>query len=333
MCYAGTADAVKAVKTVALQPRPLIDAAMTKISKKPVSKKHFSAVKTALHSLSSMRSLSNSGSRASVALAATKRLLRRETLRHQACEKQLKEAAKHYSQLLAHSCRMQDQARRVAHQVLMAQEEERKEISRELHDEIAQILAGINVQLAALSEAAAIDSQALKRKISQTQQLVEESVEVVHRYARELRPALLDDLGLIPALRSYIRELPARRGLCIQFTAFAGVEALENARRTVLYRVAQEALTNVIRHAHAKSVTVRVHKIADNVRLVVHDDGKSFQVERILNSTTNKRLGLIGMRERVVMVGGELNIESEPGKGTTVTAVLPFRKNRQGSTK
>ncbi|HEX9781738.1 MAG TPA: sensor histidine kinase [Opitutaceae bacterium] len=248
-----------------------------------------------------------------------------EMSRRKAVEKQLAQASRHYDQLLSQSQRMQDQSRHLAHQILSAQEEERKAISRELHDDVAQILAGINVQLAALTEVAETNSRSLQKRIAQTQRLVEQSVEAVHRYARELRPALLDDLGLIPALRSYIRDLPGRKGLRVRFTAFAGVENLDNTRRTVLYRVVQEALTNVARHAHARLVKVRIHKASQAVRLEVYDDGKSFRVERILSSNTHKRLGLLGMRERVEMVGGTFSIESTPGKGTTVRAEIPFR--------
>lgn len=225
---------------------------------------------------------------------------------------------------------MQRRSRRLAHQVLLAQEKERKEISRELHDEVAQILAGINVRLAALTAASNVDGRSLRRKIAQTQRLVQRSVSVVHRFARELRPAMLDDLGLIPALRAYIRDLPGRKGrngLRVRFTAFLGVEALDNFRRTVLYRVAQEALTNVTRHAHARSATVGIKKIPNGVRLEVHDNGKSFRPDRILDSSAPKRLGLLGMQERVEMAGGTFAIESTPGKGTTVRAEIPFRGN------
>jgi signal transduction histidine kinase len=265
------------------------------------------------------------------ALVVARRQMRREIARRKLSERQLVQGAQHYSLLLARSRRMQDQSRRLARLVLSAQEEERREISRQLHDEVAQILAGINVQLATLRDTAAINSRGLRRRIAQTQRLVEHSVQVVHRYARELRPVLLDDLGLIPALRSFVKNLHGRKGLGIRFTAFSGVEALDNSRRTVLYRVAQEALTNVARHAHARLATVRIHQIPDAVRLEVHDDGESFQVDRLFASRTNKRLGLLGMRERVEMVGGHFAIESAPGKGTTVRAEIPFRGNHRGA--
>ncbi|MEO5959435.1 MAG: sensor histidine kinase, partial [Opitutaceae bacterium] len=203
--------------------------------------------------------------------------------------------------------------------------EERREISRELHDEVVQTLVGVNVELAALAKAASIGIKDLKAKIAHTQRLVKKSVDAVHQFARELRPALLDDLGLIPALHGYMKIVAARKRLKIHLTAFAGVETLDSARRTVLYRVAQEALTNVARHAEATAVTMNISQIPGAIRMEVHDNGKSFQVRPTLSGRTNKRLGLLGMRERVEMVGGRLAIESAPGEGTTVRAEIPFR--------
>lgn len=252
--------------------------------------------------------------------------VQREVARRKASERQLALEKRQYRQLRNQSRSMQDQSRTLAHRVLVAQEEERKTISRELHDEIAQLLAAVNVQLAALSETASIDTLSLQKKIAQTRQLVTQSVEVVHRFARELRPAMLDDLGLIPALRSYIRGLPGRKGLQIRFLAFSGVGALTNARRTVLYRVTQEALMNVARHANASSVTVRIRKIAEAVRLEIHDNGKSFRVDRVFAANPKHRLGLLGMRERVEMEGGVFAIESSPTSGTRVSAEFPLRR-------
>lgn len=110
----------------------------------------------------------------------------------------------------------------------------------------------------------------------------------------------------------------------ISLTAFAEVEAIDVERRTVLCRIAQESLTNVVRHAKANQVSMLIAKIPSGVSMIVHDDGKSFKVLQALSSKTNKRLGLLGMRERVEMVGGTMVIESAPGKGTTVRAEIPF---------
>jgi PAS domain S-box-containing protein len=219
---------------------------------------------------------------------------------------------------------MQKKLRSLTRKVLSAQEDERRRISRELHDDVVQALVGINVELAALGQSGALSPRALKAKLAHTRRLVEKSVNSVHQFARELRPALLDDLGLIPALHSYTKQVAKRGKLRIRLTAFAGVEALDGAKRTVLYRVVQEALTNVVRHAQAKIVEVRITAIPRGVRLVVHDDGKSFRVAQALSARTNQRLGLLGLRERVEMVGGTVNVESAPGEGTAVRAEIPF---------
>jgi two-component system, NarL family, sensor histidine kinase DegS len=149
---------------------------------------------------------------------------------------------------------------------------------------------------------------------------VEKSVNIVHEFARELRPAVLDDLGLIPALHSFVKLFSKRTHVRVNLEVFAGVEQLDVGRRTVLFRVAQEALTNVSRHAQASQVEVSIQKLPDGICMKIKDDGKSFQVERMMRSRGRKHLGLLGMRERLEMVGGHLEVESAPGKGTTITA-------------
>lgn len=258
------------------------------------------------------------------ALDAANQEANREIARRRAVETTLRETERVQAALLTESRELHAQLRHVTRQILQAQEDERKSISRELHDEVAQILAGINVQLAALTKAAAANPKEMRRRIGNARKLVAQSINIVHRFARELRPTLLDDLGLVPALRAYIRDLHGRRGLHIDLTVAAGVEGLDGARRTVLYRVAQEALTNIVRHARAHLATVEIRPTADAVVLEVRDDGRSFPVERILASGTYTRLGLLGMRERVEMVGGTLSITSAPGQGTTVSAAIPI---------
>lgn len=258
------------------------------------------------------------------ALARGKLRLEREIARRKAAEQIIRQGREEYQKLFAESQLMQKKLRQLTRQIIQAQEEERKEISRELHDEVVQTLVGINVELSALGQSASQGSRSLKSKIAHTQRLVENSVNAVHRFARELRPAVLDDLGLIPALHAYSKNVAARKKIRIQLTAFHGVEDLAAAVRTVMFRVAQEALTNVVRHAHATLVTLNISKISRAIRMEISDDGRSFQVEKVLLANTQKRLGLIGMRERVEMIGGALSIESVPGRGTTVRAEIPF---------
>jgi PAS domain S-box-containing protein len=260
-------------------------------------------------------------------LSASNRRLEQEIVRRWAVEQALRKSEQHQRELLAQSHRMQEQLRRLSRQVLLAQEEERKRISRELHDVIAQTLTGINVRLAALKKEAAVNTKGLDRHIARTQRLVEKSVNIVHQFARELRPAVLDDLGLIPALHSFMKSFSARTGIRTHLTAFAGVEQLDPARRTVLYRVAQEALTNVSRHAQASQTQVDIQKLDGAVCMKIKDNGKGFHPERSPHSLKRKRLGLLGMSERVEMVKGRLTIESAPGKGTTIRAQIPIGGN------
>lgn len=224
---------------------------------------------------------------------------------------------------LTDSQAMQKKLRHLTHQILTSQEEERKKISRELHDEVVQTLVGINVELSTLVHGNSPDLHHLKDRIARTQRLVESSVDAVHRFARDLRPAVLDDLGLIPALHAFCQSLAARKKLKIRLTAYGRVETLASDKRTVLFRVAQEALNNVARHARATRVKVVISKIPGAIRMEIGDNGKSFPVRKVLLAKT-KRLGLVGMRERVEMVGGKLTIDSAPGHGTTVRAEIPF---------
>jgi signal transduction histidine kinase len=193
------------------------------------------------------------------------------------------------------------------------------------------MLVGINVELSALAKAPPGGAHALKRRIVRTQRLVRNSVAAIHRFARKLRPAALDDLGLIPALRAHCRSLVARKKFKIHLTVFSGVEALSGERRTVLFRVAQEALNNVARHARASRVCLRISKIPRGVRMEIKDDGQSFDVGKTLLTRSNKRLGLIGMKERIEMVGGRLALSSSPGQGTTVRADIPFNPEKKPS--
>jgi PAS domain S-box-containing protein len=266
------------------------------------------------------------------AQAAANRELKQEIVQRKTVEKALKKSEQFARQLLAESLQLQKQLRALSRQILVAQEEERKRISRELHDEIAQVLTGISLHLAVLAPQGAVDVKDLKKKIARTQRLVIRSLNIVHEFAGQLRPAALDDLGLIPALRSYVKDFAKRTGLSIRAMGFTRdkMEQLDSAKRTVLYRVAQESLINVARHAQASLVNVSIQKLRGVIRMEVKDNGKSFQVQGTLPTGRNKGLGLLGMRERVEMVGGRFTIESSPGKGTTIRADIPFANGTGG---
>ncbi len=265
-------------------------------------------------------------------LTVVKRQLRQETIRRKTAEDKLKDSRLHYNQLLAQSLLMQEQLRHLSHQILLTQENERKHISRELHDEISQILTGINVRLAALKVEAAANTGTLKRNIISTQRLVEKSVATVHRFACELRPAMLDDLGLIPALNAFIKKFVKRTGLRVDFSPVPKdkIEKLDSLKRTILYRIAQEALNNVDKHARASLINISIQIMNNTFCMKISDNGISFDVNKTLGSKRHKRLGIIGMRERVEMVGGIFTIESVPGKGTTVSVQILFDESQPG---
>jgi signal transduction histidine kinase len=190
---------------------------------------------------------------------------------------------------------------------------------------------GINVQLATLTQQAGGGPKGLQQKIARTQQMVEKSVEKVHQFARKLRPAPLDDLGLIPALEAFMKSFTNQTGVRAGLTAFAAVGRLDTAKRTVLFRVAQEPLTNVGRHAQASRAEVIIQKLPDGICMIIKDDGKSFQVDHVMDGKGSKHLGLLGMRERLEIVSGSFKVESAPGNGTTITAKIPLDTDARGA--
>lgn len=211
----------------------------------------------------------------------------------------------------------------LSEQILHVQEEERKRISRELHDELGQSLMAISMNLEVLKRTAGTGNEALKTKFADIHHLVQQTMETVHRFARELRPAMLDELGLIPTVRTYLRDFAARTGLRVNFRFDPAAEKLARDEKTVLFRIAQESLTNIAKHAHASRVDCSICQDGDAICLRVADDGKASQGDLLESARKKGRLGLLGMEERVGLVGGTFSIESQAGKGTTVCVTIP----------
>jgi signal transduction histidine kinase len=226
--------------------------------------------------------------------------------------------------LLRSSRAMAAKLRRLSHRLLTSHEEERTRISRELHDALGQSLTAVNVDLAVLTAAEAVDSKAFRGRVARTQRSVQKSMTTVHRFASELRPTLLDDLGLTPALRGYAREFGRRNSLDMKVSAPALRIGLDDDSRTALFRVAQEALVNVGRHARASNVRVALRRLARGIRLSVWNDGRTFDPDRVRRSRTHRRFGILCMKERMKMVGGTLEINSSQAKGTSVVATVPL---------
>ena len=261
-----------------------------------------------------------------VELAAANLHLSLEIKKHRDVEAALRNSENSCQKALENSEKLREKMRSLSRQILTAHEDERKKISRDLHDVLAQTLVGINIRLATLKTEAGINTKKLARNISLTQKLVTKSTAIVTRFARELRPPALDDLGLISSLHSFMRAFTKSTGVQTHLTFFKGVEDLNVAKRTILYRVAQEALTNVGRHACASNVKVTISRQGKTVRMEVADDGRSFKVGQALPTRGVKHLGLLCMRERVEMIGGVFEIESSPGHGTKIIASIPVSK-------
>jgi len=265
-------------------------------------------------------------------LIASNLKLKREIIQRQKVEKALKNSEQEMSQLLERTRLQQRQLRSMTHQMLHAQEEERKRISRELHDVIAQSLVGINLHLAGLAHGGADNPAGFQRKITRTRRLVEKAVDIVHRFARELRPTMLDDLGLIPALQTFMKDFMGGTGIRVSLQAYAGIERSPASVRTVLYRVAQEALANVARHSKASRVEVCIRRTDDIIRMEIKDNGQGFEVDATSRAKKSSRLGLLGMKERVKMIGGTFSVESTPGQPTTVRVEMSNKTSGRGKT-
>ena len=180
----------------------------------------------------------------------------------------------------------------------------------------------INLHLAALKVNGQNFPRAIQRKIEQIQRLVKKSAATVHQFAMELRPTVLDHLGLIPSLHAFIKDYMNRTGVRVDLTACTEVEQLPADNRVVIYRLIVEALNNVSRHAKTSHAKVTIKKLPASLCVLIHDNGKSFDVKSVLSSKEKGPLGLIGMRERVEMVGGTFSINSSPKRGTTISAEI-----------
>ncbi|MFI5273365.1 MAG: ATP-binding protein [Ktedonobacterales bacterium] len=216
-----------------------------------------------------------------------------------------------------------DLSRSRATQILHAQEQERKRIARELHDETSQVLTSLLISLALLEEAVTSDSG--RERIADTRALAHQTLRAVRNLSIDLRPSALDDLGLLPALRWYIKEYQQKVGIEVEFTATGLKDRLSPEMETAIYRIVQESLTNTAKHAQARKVRVRLAGDGTQVQVHVRDDGDGFDAPAVLKTPWQDRgLGLAGMMERASLLGGVVNIISQPGDGTDVDVTIPL---------
>jgi signal transduction histidine kinase len=210
-------------------------------------------------------------------------------------------------------------------QLLNAQEEERRRIARELHDQMGQNLTALHLGLKSLQESEACCNQ-LPSLVEPLQQLAAQTARDLHRVALELRPAALDDLGLIKALRQLVETWSARSRIEADLeTTGYNPTGVSPEMKTALYRIIQEALNNVAKHSGAKHVSIILRRTAAHVQAMIEDDGHGFDAETEMEAARGRgRLGLVGIEERLAVIAGKLNVESAPGRGTTLVVRMPM---------
>ena len=222
--------------------------------------------------------------------------------------------------------RQKDEVRtQLLERVISVQEEERKRIARELHDETSQALTSLLVRLQVLEQAKSVpEAQA---QLGDLRSEVARVLDGVHDLALELRPSVLDDLGLVAALRRYFREYEAKFEQRVDFQILGlARERLPSDVEIAVYRIVQEALLNIARHAHAEDVSVLLERRGLVLAVVVEDDGQGFEAAEVMGSGRQKEnLGLYGMQERASLLGGSVSIESSPGVGTAIIVQIPLR--------
>jgi signal transduction histidine kinase len=220
--------------------------------------------------------------------------------------------------------------RQLLERVITAQEEERKRVARELHDQMSQPLSSLIMTLEVLEKP--VPAQTLLVHVQDMRGIAMQMLDQVHSLALQLRPSVLDDLGLLAALRQYFREFQDRFHLPVDFQPLGlANQRLPAMVETALYRIVQEALSNVARHAQARSVGVLLEHRGSTVLLMVEDDGKGFDVTQVMGSSLRtSNLGLYGMQERSSLLGGTLAIESTPGAGTALFVEIPLDRGTDG---
>lgn len=221
--------------------------------------------------------------------------------------------------------RSREQLRELSRRVLSAQEDERRRIAREVHDELGQALTALKIDLTWISQKQQEDLGAIRKRTAGMIDLVDRTIREVRRIARELRPGVLDDLGLVAAIEWQTQEFETRTGIRCHLEISPDIELPDPACSTAVFRIFQEALTNVARHSQATEVSIRLATRAGQLYLEVEDNGRGIQQGSLADT---KSFGLVGMRERVLPWGGRVEINSPKNGGTAVMVKIPIRHKR-----
>jgi signal transduction histidine kinase len=231
-------------------------------------------------------------------------------------------AALQHSELFATLEQRSAELGRASQSLLRAEEAERRRIARELHDETGQVLTAIRLELGLLARQVEGNTSA-REGLERALDLTGHALEAIRATVRGLRPAALDDLGLVPAVEALGEEFSARTGVIVDLDAQEPPANTPSEIEVALYRIFQEALTNVARHAEARRVQAWIRREGAEMALVVEDDGRGFDPARIAKSG-DSRAGLTGMRERVLGLGGTLDVKTAPGRGVRLEARMPL---------
>lgn len=210
--------------------------------------------------------------------------------------------------------------RELSLKLVQAQEDERRRVSRELHDEVGQLVTALRLELGNLELLRETAGAEYQRRLQEAKALAEQTLRTVRDMAMGLRPSMLDDLGLAPALEWQAREFSRRSGVSAIVSIEGTLDELDDAHRTCIYRVVQEALTNCARHANATHVRIMLHGSSSALSVTIQDDGSG-----MVEPSDRQGLGLLGMEERVKELGGRLEIDSQPKQGTQLKIELPLR--------
>lgn len=231
---------------------------------------------------------------------------------------------------ISRSKRREAERRDLRRAMEQGQEEERRRVARDLHDQVGQTVTGLSLGLRTLEERLAGADAGVDERLAWLRRLAAGIGQDIHRAAADLRPAALDDFGLLAALAALAADWRARHGVAVDVQAVGAVDRLPPEIETAVFRAVQEALTNALKHARARTVSVLLEQRPDGLRLIVEDDGDGFDPEAA-PPDARPRLGLSGMRERLQLVGGELEVEGAPGRGTTLFVTVPDRVPRAPS--
>lgn len=227
--------------------------------------------------------------------------------------------------------RLEEHRQTVSAQILQAMEDERKRIARELHDETSQSITSLLINLELVRQHLPEQSE-LQERIRITKEIAQRTLDETRRLMLDLRPSVLDDLGLVPALRWFVSQRVQPLGLPVDFQVAGLDRRLSEQLETALFRIMQEAITNAVKHAKAQQLKVQLKRSSGRIIGIVQDDGIGFTADKPAGRSSEERgYGLFGMQERAALVGGSVKLESAPGKGTTVRVSVPEKQGVKGA--